>query len=189
MIPIEEGKALITFLGRKGNLQPKSLNEIKQRILQFENKDFSNYLENCDAMSDTHSFYNTFNELRVPHHNYKNLIVLGDALCCLNPTYGQGMSLALKSTQLLQQQLNLHKFSQKSFVSIYKKSFYLSAAEDFYVEQAKVEGLGIFNRMKLHLQHALTQSLLLCATRSTLVHKFFLKELHLLKKTPSEQLV
>jgi 2-polyprenyl-6-methoxyphenol hydroxylase-like FAD-dependent oxidoreductase len=106
--PIEENKVVVTLIGR-GNARPsKSQEGFLQHLVQLNNQAIIEYMRKATPVSDIKLFTDLSNEhrhLSKIKHWPRNVVVLGDAVCKINPIYGQGMMLASKQVALLEKHL------------------------------------------------------------------------------------
>ncbi|MGB3635667.1 MAG: FAD-dependent monooxygenase [Rubrobacteraceae bacterium] len=114
-------------------------------------------LENAEPISPAYGYRRTANRRR--HYNSlhampENLLVIGDAACVMNPSYGQGMTLAALSAQALEKSLRrkrgltglaaeFHKRQKKAVAP----SWTTSAGSDAQWSAAGLEELGSPQRL------------------------------------------
>lgn len=102
--PIENNKLVTTFIGWNKTWQHDA-NELLAEIAQPQPQAI---LANAVPIMGYKQFRNLHNvryRLSKVKHWPANLMVMGDAVCRLNPVYGQGMTLCAKQALLLQQTL------------------------------------------------------------------------------------
>lgn len=119
--PVESEKMIVLLQGRSNDTIPKSIEEFKAYTKDLETLDVYNEIKDLEPLSKVHSYHIPFvqwihyEELK---HFPEGVLPLGDAICRLNPVYGQGMSSAATQAQILDEILQ-----QKGMNSIWKSYF------------------------------------------------------------------
>ncbi|MGZ3711004.1 MAG: hypothetical protein ACXVBE_04575, partial [Bdellovibrionota bacterium] len=117
--PVENGMSIATIVEYRTQSPIKiDLDSFLSLARKVPGGKFAEILENGITVSGVSSFQKPSMYLRRPHRisNFpKNLALLGDTLCSLNPVFGQGMTLALEQALLLEKNLRENKFSARKF--------------------------------------------------------------------------
>ena len=176
--PIEENKIVVTLIGR-GNARPdKSQEAFSQHLVQLNNRAIIEYLQEATPVSDIKLFTDLSNEHRhlgKIKHWPRNMVVIGDAVCKINPIYGQGMMLAGKQVVLLEKHLasdaNVNtRLIQKKIDKVIAFSWLVATTEDKRAYQNK--------RLGLRILHFCLDRLYQLCVRSEKIHLKFLQKLH-----------
>lgn len=103
IFPLEDGSNLVTLSGRAGDRMPASIDEFYQFAERVADPEFVACVSSAEAVGEMKHYrfrealWRDYANAKVP----KNFYVLGDALCSLNPLFGQGMTLcALQAVAL-----------------------------------------------------------------------------------------
>lgn len=195
LMPVEGDRWIVTLIGANGDYPPTTETEFMDFARSLPDPVIADALSSAAPLSAVHGFRGTENRLvaydrlsRWP----ENLVVLGDAVCALNPSYGQGMTAAAVSVSLLDDylrgrcavraaafNLEAHQF-QKLLSGALAQSWQLAASQD--VRWPAVEGgrRGI----ALRLMHILTDQVLRQVPSNPPLYQIFLEIMHGLQ-TPS----
>jgi len=176
--PIEENKIVVTLIGRKNARPSKSQEEFSHHLAKLKNHAIIEYLQEATPVSNIKLFTDLSNEhrhLSKVKHWPRNVVALGDAVCKINPIYGQGMMLASKQVALLEKHLvnDAHlntRLIQRKIDKIITFSWLMATTEDKRAYQNKNLGLRI-------LHFCLDRLYQLCV-RSEKIHLKFLRKLH-----------
>lgn len=144
-------------------------------------------LENAEPISPAYGYRRTANRRR--HYEKldtmpENLLVIGDAACVMNPSYGQGMTLAALSAQALEKSFrrnrgrigpsrDFHRRQTKALAP----SWTTSASSDAQWSAGDLGNLGFFGRRL----HGISGEVLRLATRRASVTRALLEIKNLLK--------
>jgi 2-polyprenyl-6-methoxyphenol hydroxylase-like FAD-dependent oxidoreductase len=156
VLPIENGETMVSLFawgaGGAGDGDAEFL-EFASRLPSSEIADF---LRDAERMSDFHRFQ--YREARL--HHYASLrsmpprtIVLGDALCSVDPVFGQGMAVTALSGKILRDCVQESGGDPDRIASLflrrcpaaYRTAWQLSTSEDFRYPEVKGQrpfGLG-----------------------------------------------
>ena len=117
----------------------------------------------------------------------RGLLPVGDAICCLNPVYGQGITVAVQEANVLRRVLRANAVKRDPFATLapeflaeaealIKQPWAMSAIPDFIYPQTR-------GQRPEDLEYRLTSQLALAriATRDPAVHKLVAEVRHLLK--------
>ncbi len=106
--PIESNQIMVTQIGFGESALCRTDDAFEKKLNQIDDDRLHALLQNNEAISSAKTFSNLHN-VRVNHKDIKQwptgLIVIGDALCRVNPIYGQGMTLAAQQVNLLQRHI------------------------------------------------------------------------------------
>ncbi|WP_018969111.1 FAD-dependent oxidoreductase [Rubritalea marina] len=95
IFPLEDGSFLITLSGRGDDRMPKTVEEWYSFADRVGDAEFSACVAECQPLDEmnhyrfTEALWRQYHKGKVP----KNFYAIGDALCSLNPLFGQGMTL------------------------------------------------------------------------------------------------
>jgi 2-polyprenyl-6-methoxyphenol hydroxylase-like FAD-dependent oxidoreductase len=117
------------------------------------------------------------------------IVVLGDAVCGFNPIYGQGMSTAALSVQLLDQLLQNHQgdrvgFSQKfqrELAQMLKDPWLMATSEDFRWDETEGEKPSLMTRF----MHRYMDQVAKLALFDEEVYQTFVEVIHMLRSPSS----
>lgn len=145
--PLEGDRLIVTLHGR-GDQNPSAEEAgFKAHILSLLTQDIAETMAELEPLSDI----SVHNIPKTRWHHYEKLtrfpagyLVLGDAICALNPVYGQGMTSAAMQVEVLDQLLQKQPLSD-NFWQIYFKQiakvvsvpWQLTASEDFLFPQTE----------------------------------------------------
>lgn len=104
--PLENGEAVLTLAGLKPDPAPHDDDALLNFAQSLSDPAIADQLAVAEPLSPPRRFQRTENrwsDVSVPPGGY---LVIGDALCALNPFYGQGMTVAAKQAVALRTFLN-----------------------------------------------------------------------------------
>ncbi|RNL79638.1 NAD(P)/FAD-dependent oxidoreductase [Nocardioides marmorisolisilvae] len=123
IFPVEGGR-WIAFLGSWGHDMPTTPEEFEHRAANLRTPLFLEAIRASEPLSDIHVTRATANIWR-RYDRYDalplGLVSVGDAACAFNPLYGQGMSAAAVSAQLLGEAIRDHADIDRAMVSQYHR--------------------------------------------------------------------
>lgn len=138
--PIEDDRILVMLQGRKNDTAPKTEEEFKAYAAQLENKAIYDLIKDLRVSSKVFGY-------KIPYVRWihfedvqlfpEGLLPLGDAVCRLNPVYGQGMTSASIQARILDDLLgnkgmqNCWRDYFKRVSKAIKSPWELTLAEDF----------------------------------------------------------
>jgi 2-polyprenyl-6-methoxyphenol hydroxylase-like FAD-dependent oxidoreductase len=98
VFPIEDDRWLFTMQGVHGDDPPTDVEGLREFAADLPLDDFTGILDDHALAGDTVSYYpfpsNHRRHYAALDRYPENLVVVGDAVACFNPIYGQGMSVA-----------------------------------------------------------------------------------------------
>ncbi len=108
MLPIEDNQWIVSLGGRGANTPPRDIAGFRDYASRYPALDIYNRIKDAEPTSDLRVFRKTFATRRRFDQSHKwpqRLIPVGDAMSSVNPTYGQGMSVAAMQAAELARQL------------------------------------------------------------------------------------
>ncbi|MET9407449.1 pyridine nucleotide-disulfide oxidoreductase [Streptomyces sp. NPDC002935] len=108
IVPIEDNRWMVSLGGSRGGEPPADTEGFLRYTLDLPHPIVGQLISGAEPLTDvfvSHSTSNSRRYLEKAREWPDGLVVLGDALATLNPTYGQGMSVAALGAQALRRQL------------------------------------------------------------------------------------
>lgn len=159
MFPIEGDRWILSVGGWQGDHAPTDEKSFNEYVRQLPVPDFHRVVSQAEPLSDIVAF-------KYPaslRHHYESLqrfpaglLVLGDALCSFNPTYGQGMTSAAKQAAALDELLATDIDATRLARAFFKKAsrvidipWQMAVGEDFRYPTTtgpKPAGIDLLNR-------------------------------------------
>ncbi|HWE92279.1 MAG TPA: FAD-dependent monooxygenase [Pseudonocardiaceae bacterium] len=117
LMPIEEGRWLITLAGTRGAEPPADAARFEPYARDLRHPLIADLIRTASPAGPPHGFRSTTNRRRrferMPRWP-QGLLILGDALCTFNPVYGHGMSVAAQSAVALRDELREHELGPEA---------------------------------------------------------------------------
>jgi flavin-dependent dehydrogenase len=186
LIPVEDNCYQLLLVGRGDDAPPADGDEFLAYTQKLPTRSVYNAMKGAKRLSEVARF--GFPESRWRHFAQlnpfpQNLLSIGDAICCLNPIYGQGITVAVQEANILRRLLStsaaeaqpLAQFLTKAEALI-KEPWAMSAVPDFIYPQTRGER-PVDLEQRLNSQLALTR----IATRDPAVWKLMSEVRHLLR--------
>jgi 2-polyprenyl-6-methoxyphenol hydroxylase-like FAD-dependent oxidoreductase len=135
VLPTETGEVIVSQFGWCGE---------KAGAASLPQPEVAEFLAQSERVSDFHGYH--YREARLRHYGALRrrppaTIVVGDALCSVDPVFGQGMTVAALAAEVLEQCLGerLHAASAywQRVPSAYRSAWQLSTAEDFRYREVR----------------------------------------------------
>ncbi|WP_419419013.1 FAD-dependent monooxygenase [Legionella sp. D16C41] len=170
--PIENDHYILTFIATVKD----TFNHIKtidNLLALIKSMSLSNVISQKVDVTKFYIFRKLSNEKKYfSQLKLANLLVIGDAVCYLNPVYGQGMTIALKQIFTIDKSLNKpYLRQQKQIEHKSRLAWWLAISEDLRWQRNKMPIIYCINKL-------LTLGLSM-ATRSMTIHSLFLRILHM----------
>lgn len=184
---VDAERMVITALGIGKDKPSRNRNEYLAFLASLHAADLQTFLARLQPDSDITLYRNLQNrhqQFGKCKHWPKRLIAIGDAVCLLNPVYGQGMTLAVRQVHCLQQTLLRIKSKpngkweqafQKKVDRINFVAWTMATTED--QRALPREDLSIMMRM----MHRYLDSLFNLAVKHENIHAVCVKVLHMIK--------
>ncbi len=187
LLPIEDDRWMLTIAGwHKTNPIPNSEKELLMMFKSWPHLDFYDILSNSTPVSE----FITYKFPQSLRRHYEKLdefplgyLVLGDAVCSLNPVYGHGMTSAAFQAKELDKLLEKHipenklaKIYFKKISKIIDQCWLISTIEDFRYPETigkRPKGIKLINRYMTRVHRV--------SIHNTLVRNTFLEVASLLK--------
>ena len=189
ILPIEDGKWIVSIGGRHGDNPPGDLDGFIGFTKTFRTPTIHDAIRNAKPLGDV-ARYNLPASVRRHFHKLdrfpRGLIPLGDSVCRFNPVFGQGMSVAAIEAVVLGKQLARRGDRGDSLVGLATdylmeiqgclEAPWATAVTDFVHPQTRGERPADFDK-RLQYGMALTR----LAAEDASVHKAMFKVTHLLR--------
>jgi len=189
----EGGLWIVTLFGTAGVYPPTDEEGFLEFARQLSHPSIHEAICEAEPISQIHGYRRTENQWRhyehVPHWP-AGLIVIGDAVCCFNPAYGQGMTSAAFGATILDEQLrtikdvtsfNFGRVFQARLAKFLETPWLVATGEDFRWENTEGDRPGRTTRM---VQHYMDRVVRLAIHDRHAQHSFF-EVVHLLKPPTS----
>ncbi len=187
LLPVEDNRWLVTLVGIGGDYPPTNYEAFLEFAASLRSPLLFRALEEAEPISSIRGNRSTKNIL---HHYHtlprwpEGLVVTGDALCSLNPIYGQGMTVsalqALELGKCLRGHLRLSHLAracQRRLYLVTKTPWLLATGEDLSWPTTTGKKVSLFTKM----MHFYVDQVASLAITSRTVDHAFLEVSHLLK--------
>lgn len=142
IFPVEGKRWAVTLIGSAGDYPPTNEAEFLDFAKSLPSHLLFEAIQLATPLTPIYGYRKTNNILR--HYEQfhmlpDGLIILGDAVCALNPTYGQGMTVAARGAMALKQSLD--RYTEDNFTKDFQKKlakanylpWLMSTYEDFRI--------------------------------------------------------
>jgi len=190
LLPVENNCYQLLLVGRGNDAPPADGDEFLAYAQKLPTNSVYKAMKGAKRLSEVARY--GFPESRWRHfarlnHFPQNLLPIGDAICCLNPIYGQGITVAVQEAKILHRLLSpcsaeaqpLAMLAQQFLTeaeALIKEPWAMSAVPDFIYPQTRGER-PIDLEQRLNSQFALTR----IATQDAAAWKLMSEVRHLLK--------
>jgi 2-polyprenyl-6-methoxyphenol hydroxylase-like FAD-dependent oxidoreductase len=151
-LPLENGEVLVSMFGWCGEQSAADDSSFRAFARSLPEPEIAQFLATAKRVSDFHRYHYRYARLR-HYHALDRLpprtVALGDALCSVDPVFGQGMTVAALSAEVLERCLRASKDDPTEaywarIPNAYRIAWELSTTEDFrYAEVAGQRPFGI----------------------------------------------
>jgi 2-polyprenyl-6-methoxyphenol hydroxylase-like FAD-dependent oxidoreductase len=159
LLPAEGGRWIVTLAGTAGLYPPTDEAGFLEFASQLSDPILYNAIRQAEPVSGIYGYRRTENQWR-HYERLKNwpagFIVMGDAACCFNPIYGQGMTAAALGANLLDELLQAEpdvitigfgKTFQSRLANVLQTPWLMATSEDFRWENTEGERPGPIARL------------------------------------------
>jgi len=190
LLPVERNCYQLLLIGRGDDAPPADGDEFLAYTQKLPTQSVHNAMKGAKRLSEVARY--GFPESRWRHFAQldpfpQNLLPIGDVICCLNPIYGQGITVAVQEANILRRLLStnaaeanpLSMLAQQFLTkaeALIKEPWAMSALPDFIYPQTRGERPAHLEQ-RLNSQFALTR----LATRDPAVWKLMSEVRHLLR--------
>jgi 2-polyprenyl-6-methoxyphenol hydroxylase-like FAD-dependent oxidoreductase len=190
LLPVENNCYQLLLIGRGDDAPPADGDEFLAYAQKLPTHSVHNAMKGAKRLSEVARY--GFRESRWRHFAQldpfpQNLLPIGDAICCLNPIYGQGITVAVQEANILRCLLStnaseghppamLARHFLTKAEALVKQPWAMSAVPDFIYPQTRGER-PVDLEQRLNSQFALTR----LATRDPAVWKLMSEVRHLLR--------
>ncbi len=190
LYPVEEGRWIVTLSGIAGDHPPSDEAGFLAFAQSLRHPMLYDLLKTAEPCSEIYCYRRTENQWR--HYEQlsvmpQGIIALGDAVCCFNPVYGQGMTAAALGAMTLDQVLQhskrlatttgWEKTFQQQLAKSLKTPWLMATGEDFRWPDTEGKRPGWLTRK---FQNYFDRILHLSLT-SAEAHRAFIEVAHLVK--------
>lgn len=128
----EDGKIILSLAGCAGDYPPTDEEGFMEYLKSIPQKDLYDVIKQCEPASEIKS-HRLPSSLRRHYESMtafpENYLVLGDAVCSVNPVFGQGMSISTMSANALKESLDEYAAAGGSDFHAMRKNFYTRATD------------------------------------------------------------
>lgn len=189
LYPVESGSWIVTLSGIAGDHPPSDEAGFLDFAQSLRHPMLYDLLQSAEPCSAIHCYRRTENQWR--HYEQlsvmpSGIVALGDAVCCFNPVYGQGMTAAALGAMTLQRCLRENQTVQpiqwelrfqRQLAKTLKTPWLMATGEDFRWSTTEGERPGWIARQ---LQGYFDR-IQLCSLSSAETHRAFIEVAHLVK--------
>jgi 2-polyprenyl-6-methoxyphenol hydroxylase-like FAD-dependent oxidoreductase len=193
LTPVEDGRWIVTLAGTAGVYPPDDEAGFLQFASQLSDPVIYNAIRQAEPVSPIFSYRRTENQWR--HYERLNswpagFAVMGDAACCFNPVYAQGMTASALGAYLLDELLQakpgaftaqVGRAFQSRLAKKLETPWLMATGEDFRWEDTEGERPGLVAR----LSQKYFDRVLKLANRDWHASRAFIEVVHLLKPPSS----
>lgn len=178
--PIEEDRWIVTLAGGGRDYPPVDEAGFAAFAESLPNSGIRDVVASSEPLSSIYSHRGTQNRMRYYERAQMpaGLLVTGDAACCFNPVYGQGMTTGAMGALILRDCLRhrrLNRF-QRRLTRQMQAAWLFATSED--VRYPGAEGATL--SLKIRLMQRYIDAVLQLSLRSTRIRACFLRVLHML---------
>ncbi|MEU7133295.1 FAD-dependent monooxygenase [Streptomyces sp. NPDC046261] len=186
IMPIEDDRWLVTLCGVGADRPTRGRHDFLPYARTLHQPELADALEEATELSGvtvTHAGANRRRHLDRLTPQPHNLILVGDAACCFNPLYAQGMTAAVLTARTLRGHLARHR-SAEGFAPAFHRA--LAPLHDAcWAQAATADALlagtaapGLTRRQRLLARHS--QNVMAAGTRDPVAQEAFLDVVHML---------
>jgi 2-polyprenyl-6-methoxyphenol hydroxylase-like FAD-dependent oxidoreductase len=193
LFPAEGGKWIVTLAGTAGQYPPTDEAAFLEFASQLPDRVLYDAFRQAEPESQIYGYRRTENQWR----HYERLdswpggfVVMGDAACCFNPVYGQGMTAAALAARALDEILQREKGQlspglgqafQRRLAGLLKTPWLLATGEDFRWKDTEGNRPG----PAACVAHRYIDSVIQLACRDPRASRAFIQVVHLLQPPSS----
>lgn len=196
IFPVEGGIWMVLLVGMNRAEPPKNSEEFIELCKEVATPLIYEVLRDAKPLSPVHVFRNTANRLRQYEKMRRwpqGFIVLGDAVCSINPLYGQGMTVCALGAQVLRRELTRLQDSgssdlaylamrfQKELADMYEMPWILATSEDKRWPETDAAGEKGKSRFTEQIMSKYMNALMAHISGDLLIAKSFFEVIHLLR--------
>ena len=193
LYPVENQTWIVTLAGIGKDYPPTDEDGFLEFARSLRSGEIYEAIKSAQPISPIYGYRRTENRLR--HYEKlaefpENFVVMGDAVCCFNPVYGQGMTVAALANLTLadclnQQKLNptnpnllsLSRHFQKQLAQINETPWLMATSDDLRWSTT----IGAKPDFKMRIMHKYIEKVISTACHNNHVHQTFVEVAHMLK--------
>ena len=130
MLPIEDDQWIVSLGGRGSQIPPRDLTAFRDYARRLAEPDIWDRIKNAEPVGELRTFRKVFSTRRrfdIASKWPNRLLVIGDAMSNVNPTYGQGMTVAAKEAEALASMLRMRRVSGEALNGLTPAYFHAAA--------------------------------------------------------------
>ncbi|MBX3599676.1 MAG: FAD-dependent monooxygenase [Rubrivivax sp.] len=185
VLPLEGGRWIVTLAGFCGDHPPHDVVGFDAYARSFSVPDLADAMAAAEPLGPPVGYRRTTSLWRhyerLPHWP-QGLLALGDGVCCFNPVYGQGMSVAASAAELLATladrdglDAQLGDRYRRALPAVLQAPWTMAASED-----ARYGAAGTRAPAGMRLRHRLMDAIAFGALRDPRIHYRWMRVAHLL---------